>query len=103
MLAAESSSVAAASISFRTAHNFKIISITEGTSVDVGVGRARRTLNTGDYVALELSQPPIVYQYKSALEKAIGPAASSSVYFSPSIQAVSKEWLAAQFPGEHHY
>ena len=98
MLAAASSSAAAASISFRTALNFNIVSISEA-SVDVGVGRTRRTLHFGDYVALELSQSPIVYQYKSALEKAIGPAASSSVS-SPSIQAVSKAWLVAQCPGE---
>ncbi len=98
MLAAASGSAAAASISFRTALNFKIVSISEA-SVDVGVGRTRRTLHFGDYVALELCQPPIIYERKNVLEKAIGPAASSSVP-SPSIQAVSKEWLAAQFPGE---
>jgi hypothetical protein len=99
MLAAASSSVAAASIvNASSVFGFRIVSIPVA-GVKAGVGREQRTLYFGDYVALEHSQPPIKYRRKDELEKAIGPAASSSVS-SPSIQAVSKEWLAAQCPGE---
>ena len=101
MLAAASCSVAAASI-VRTSvvFGFSILNIPEA-GVKAGVGREQRTLHNGVYVALELSHPPIKYHRTVELQTAIGigTAASSSVS-SPSIQAVSKEWLAAQFPGE---